>query len=184
MTTDQDHMLRAFFMITMTDPPPVSVNKLYSSNGVRRFLTAEGARYKDALASRVAEEVMLHAPNIHALVYEEGCEVGLSILLCLPELTNRSWKFGGAMTKPKKTKDPLKQSAKPKPRSPYQQVDASNYVKLIEDAVSKGTGVDDSAHMSVTVRKALALDEPSVRIAYEVKNGIHYRARRSREREE
>lgn len=47
-------------------------------------------------------------------------------------------------------------------------MDATNYVKLIEDAVVRGTGIDDSAHIETLVRKVHNNTDPHIKISYRV----------------
>ncbi len=159
----------AFFQVRMYDPPPISINKLYSSSGDRRFLTSAGKKYKSALRDVVARNTMqLEVPwnRVVTSVYEQGAYIELQITLCFDTIRNGSWKVGGCMTKPKKREDGTR--PKPVPRSPYKKMDATNYVKLIEDAVVLGTGIDDSCHMATSVRKTESPDEQYVEVAYTV----------------
>ncbi len=155
--------------VEMADPKPVSVNKLYSSDGARRFLTSAGKKFKSAFRKQIAETLMLQPvpwKTVVAWVYEHGAWCRLEIELHLESLRNQSWKVGGCMTKPKKRKDGTR--PKPQPRSPYQRVDGSNYVKLIEDAVKEGTGIDDSCYLETEVRKREDKDNPRVAITFSV----------------
>jgi Holliday junction resolvase RusA-like endonuclease len=143
----------------MGDPQPISVNKLYASNGSRRFLTKKGKHYKDCLTREVAQATLpLPWKVIVDAVYKQGAWVRLEIELYLSRVHNGSWRVGGNMIKGKN----------PRPRSPYQRVDATNYVKLIEDAVAAGTGIDDSAHLEVEVRKLEDKKKPRVVVTYQV----------------
>ena len=158
----------------MEDPAPVSANQLYASNGPRRFLTKAGKHFKASLVKAILAITMLPDTGgawsswneVVDLVYKTGCWVRLTITLYLPRVYNGSWELGGSMTEPKKRKDGT--TPKPQPRSPYQKVDGSNYVKLIEDGVSEAVGIDDSAHLSVIMHKRESPDRPRVHILYEV----------------
>jgi hypothetical protein len=153
----------AEFKATVRDPRPVSANKLYS--GRERFLTKAGERYRDAVAAKVVEATtaMDWAAAI-GFVYKSGAWAEVEISLFLPKVYNASWKVGGSVTTPRKRPDGSR--PKPQPRSPYQKVDASNYVKLTEDGVARGTGIDDSAHLFVSVRKEEDRSDPRVEVRY------------------
>ncbi len=133
----------------------VSVNKLYGHRGARVFLTNAGRSYKDGLRDAVAKRLaeLSWAPIIEEF-YQYGGRVTLDITL-FADLTNPTWKVGGGSTKG---------GAR---RSPYRKFDASNYVKLIEDAISEATGIDDSAIMDHETRKRQSMD-PRVLITYRV----------------
>lgn len=156
--------------IVLDDPPPVSVNKLYS--GRERFLTKAGRRFKDALTEAVARAVTVldgvetdlgSWKAVVDAVYEQGAHCHLLIRIHFPKLHNRSWKWGGSYTDPK----PNPKTGKTPPRkrrSPYQKKDGSNYIKLIEDAVASGTGIDDSANLRVCVEKEEDPNRPRVEV--------------------
>jgi len=155
--------------VVLRDPRPVSINRLYSSNGSRRFLTKEGRKFKAALRAAVAEKVMLSSvpwPSVVDYVYKQGCWCRLDIHLYIESLYNRSWKMGGSMTTPRKRDDGT--TPKSQQRSPYQRVDGSNYVKLIEDAVKDGTGIDDSCFLYGSVYKREDREDPRIEITFSV----------------
>jgi hypothetical protein len=157
------------FWTVIRDPRPVSINKAYSGIG-NRFLTAEGRNFKDKLKAAVAAALDTQpVPWKHVVdtVYKQGGHIDLTIWLYLEDLLNQSWKVGGSMTVPKKP-EPGKKAAKPQPRSPYQKKDGSNYIKLIEDAVAKGTGIDDSAHLDVAIKKREDRLDPRIVLVYKV----------------
>ena len=147
------------FSLTIRDPRPVSVNKLYGNTGMGgRRLTAAGRKFKDALTRETATLLTIQDPPWNAAidaVYNQGAYVMLDITLHTKVL-NGTWKKGGSLTKKKNR------------RSPYQLLDASNYVKIIEDALVDGTGIDDSAHLSVRVTKLEDRKDPRIEISYQV----------------
>lgn len=164
---NDDGIIFAQFSVELREPAPISANALYSSDGTKRFLTAAGEKFKDALTMAVVQTTMpLGWKSYVDAVYKSGAWIRLEIELHLPKVLNGSWKVGGSMTKPRKRKDGSR--PKPQPRSPYQRVDATNYVKIIEDAVVAGTGIDDSAHLKVSVSKYESPEDPRVVVHYYV----------------
>lgn len=150
----------ATLRVDLSDPPPVSVNRLYSSgpNG-QRFLTPEGRKFKDALKAETFRATLMHEEDwskVVDLVYKQRYYVVTTIHLYLSSLYNRSWSYGGGTTK---------SGAR---QSPFRKVDAANYEKLISDAVSEGTGIDDSCVMEVRVRKHEDNECPRVEVIYEI----------------
>ncbi len=144
-----------WFYVTMSEPKPPTVNHLYR-NGYRgqRVLTKEGEAFKAALTRVVVEECMtLPWKAAFDAVYLEGAGVRLTIGIHA-SIFNAAWRPGGL-------------TAKGNLQCPYKKMDASNYVKAIEDAVVQGTGIDDSCHIESTIKK-LNDDTPSVEVSYEI----------------
>ena len=145
------------FYASLSDPVPVSANKLYTTFRGKRVLTAAGRDFKSALTREVAEAVSrLPWRDAVDAVYVHGAHVELAITVHFP-LLNKSWKPGH------KTKSGQLQSR-------YLKRDATSYVKATEDAVVDGTGIDDSASMETTVRKFHS-DKPFIEVAYLVIQG-------------
>jgi Holliday junction resolvase RusA-like endonuclease len=141
----------AYFEVT-TELAPVSVNKLYFSHGQHRVLSAAGKTFKDMLAMAVADAVIRWCGrSIDTLVSMEGGRAELTILVYMAAL------------RPKK-----RVKTKTGAASPYKKVDVTNYVKLIEDAVAQGTGIDDSANLDIHVHKAEDPENPRVCISYAI----------------
>jgi Holliday junction resolvase RusA-like endonuclease len=140
--------------VTLSDPRPPSNNRLYR-NGPhgRKVLSKEGAAFKAAMTAAVVRECMV-LPWKQAVeaVYCEAAWVRLTIGLHV-DLYNASW-VPGALTPSGDL------------QSPYKKLDGSNYIKVIEDAVSDGTGIDDSANLSTTVEKIDG--ETYVEVAFEI----------------
>lgn len=155
-------LLLAEWSLELRDPKPVSVNKLYVQDGRKRFLTKEGEVFKAALKRHVAVALMSSASMkwsyVVNAVYLQGAWVELDITLHLDRVLNGGWKVGGVKSRSKK-RDLM---------SPYKKVDATNYAKIIEDAVAEGTGIDDSAHLCVCIRKKADPDDPRVSLTYRV----------------
>jgi Holliday junction resolvase RusA-like endonuclease len=155
-SNDRDSYLVFATKAVLEDPPPISVNKAYSVFKGRLRLTKAGKAYKDALASTVASATT-DWKRAHDSIYQHGGRMFLRITLYFEDLLNRSWKPGG-MTKGGKKKK------KPEAQNPYKKKDASNYIKLIEDAVSRGSGIDDCNNLDVLVRKRCDPKRPRVEI--------------------
>lgn len=157
------------FWVVMRDPRPISINKAYSGMG-NRFLTKEGRHFEDKLKAATAAALGTQPimwKHVVDSVYKHGGSIDLTIWLYLDDLRNEAWSVGGSMTVPKKPK-PGKKAAKPQPRSPYKKKDGSNYIKLIEDAIVQGTGIDDSAHLDVAVKKREDRLDPRIVLVYKV----------------
>lgn len=131
----------ASFYVSISDPAPPSVNKMYSTGQHgQRFLTKEGAKFKAALTQIVAQEIApLNWKDAVDEVYLRRGWVRATIGVHT-KLYNDSWKPGG------KTKSGAVQS-------PYQKIDDLNYSKIVLDAVAEATGIDDSCNLESTSRK-------------------------------
>jgi hypothetical protein len=141
--------------VSISEPSPPSVNHLYT-NGYRgrRVLSKAGVTFKTALTSVVAQECMFMPwKQVVDDVYEERAWVRM-VIVVHAGILNGAWK-------------PKSKTAKGSRRSPYKKLDATSYIKCIEDAVADGTGIDDSAHMDVRVLKVHG-PVPYVEVAYEV----------------
>jgi len=147
--------------VRLRDPRPISVNAAYTRARGMVFLSKEGKVFEDALRAEVSQTLM-HSQvpwgQVVDLVYKQGGSLALEIWL-YTDMLNGAWKVGGGTTSGGKT-------GKPQPRSPYKKMDASNYIKLIEDAVVKGSGVDDSANLDVTICKRHDPVDPRIVIRY------------------
>ncbi len=136
------------------DPPIPSINEAYT-NGPhgRRILSKAGASFKAALTREVVGIIsQLAWKEAVDAVYLHKARVKFSLHIWMPCI-NASWKPGA------KTKTGL--------QSPYKKKDVGNYLKIVEDAVAEATGIDDSAHFELTIRKD---DAPDIRLQvfYEV----------------
>lgn len=122
----------------------VSVNDAYTVHRGRKLLTAKGRAFKERLKRLIVQRgdpVLWN--QLYELVYQEGAGVHIHILLGMPDLISKSWE-PGTFTK------------KGAPRSMYRRKDATNYVKLIEDAIAEASGVDDANFVRTTVEKVQA----------------------------
>lgn len=144
------------FRAVLRDPAPPSINHLYFNGPHGRVLTKEGRAFKDAMKDAVAQAIAkLKWKTAIDEVYGRKGYVVLVIRLYRDQLYNGSWK-------------PHSKTDSGNPRSPYQRVDATNYAKVIEDAVVLGTGIDDSAHLEVTACKGHDPTDPRVEVDYYV----------------
>jgi hypothetical protein len=114
---------------TLENPAPVSINDLYTTFRGKRQLTKAGRAYRDGLASVVARSSLEWKTAVDA-VYKEGSVATLLVGLYFKSLNNKSWTPGartasGALQEPRKKQD------------------SGNYLKIIEDAVVQGSGIDD-----------------------------------------
>jgi len=140
--------------------PPISINHAYSTGrSGTRFLTTEGRKFKAKLTSLAALEAAEHSVSWNHVVdsvYKNGGKIDLTVWLYFADLRNKSWRVGGGQTRSGET------------RSPYQKKDGSNYLKLIEDAISSGTGIDDSANLDVSIKKREDPLDPRIVVRYRV----------------
>lgn len=147
------------FLVSLDKPSPPSVNEMYTVGfHGKRVLTRKGVIFKDALTSAVAEEVLLLGwKRAVDAVYDQAAWIELTIGLHV-SLYNKSWHPGRTTTS--------KKHAKVSRSSPYKREDATSYIKVVEDAVVDGTGIDDSCHLDVRIRK---IDGPRrIEVGYEV----------------
>jgi Holliday junction resolvase RusA-like endonuclease len=143
------------FYTILGDPEPPSVNRMYTAGyRGRRILSKEGERFKSAMTQCVVQEIA-HLPWRQAVdqVYVHGAGVRLVIGLSR-NIFVKSWKPGS-------------RTPKGELQSPYQKLDATNYIKVIEDAIVDATGIDDNAHIEVMICKWQG-DSPLVEVSYEV----------------
>lgn len=114
--------------------PPSSNNAYFNLPRGGRALTKEGKRYltetKVTLVRDFREAIMQFEANVPYLV---------AIRLTVLQLENATWP----------------QAAKTR----YKRFDASNRVKLLEDALKDAGGIDDSQHMTVLINKVAGANE-------------------------
>lgn len=140
--------------IVLTDPKPISINEAYTVARGRQILTNDGRRFKDALKFATSRATTGWGVASHA-VYELAGWVDFSITMYLARIYNESWKPGS-------------RTEKGTPRNPYQKIDASNYIKLLEDAVVMGCGIDDANHMDIHIYKREDKERPRIEVEYKV----------------
>jgi len=117
-------------------PLPPTVNHAYANVGGRRILTSVGRVYKRDVMERVVREIDCIVDGF----WSRGEPLSMEIELFFPSLENKGWSSGQA-------------------KSRYKQIDASNRVKLVEDAIAEALMIDDRYFFDVTVRKRVRDDE-------------------------
>ena len=154
-----DHVLVAsenpfIATVALTDPQPVSVNRLYRNgkHAGEKVLTREGAAYKDGL-SKAMTRASFEWKKAIDLVYQEGRGATLLVVLYFEQLRNKSWK-PGARTETGNL------------QNPFLIRDASNYIKVIEDGVSEGIGINDCNNTNILIAKAEDPRRPRTELAY------------------
>lgn len=152
-----EHHLLLFanvFMVegVMLEPEPVSVNELYTTFRGKKNLTSKGRAYRDGL-SKVIARASTNWQRAHRMVYQEGGGATLLVALYFRELRNASWKPG-------------RRTEKGKLSEPHKVQDASNYIKIIEDAVAKGCGINDCNNITVLATKAEDRVRPRTELLY------------------
>ncbi len=115
---------------------PPSVNNLYFTRGRKRILTAEARAFKNAfIASRGGlsfSELERFQPDP-----EGAYELRLWFFLPKEQLYNKSY-------------------GKRKGTAKFKKMDASNLVKLVEDAISELLGLEDRNNFTVVTHKRVA----------------------------
>lgn len=149
LTHEQVHVVSA----VMEYPQPVSVNELYTTGmHGQKVLTAAGRAYKDGLSSAVARSSFEWKRAIE-MVYQGGAGATLLVNLYFEQFWNQSWTPGG-VTK----KGNLQQ--------PRLVKDASNYIKIVEDGVAEGTGINDCNNTNILVSKYEDQKRPRTELVY------------------
>lgn len=153
----KEHSFRIYAEVR--DPEPISINKAYKIYNNRRTMTVPGKVYKDAVKAQILLVIEDTYPmewvDAIDMIYDAGGYATTSIGLHGP-IANQSWKVGGSFTK------------SGNPRSPYQKKDATNYIKLFEDALSQATGIDDSVTMHASVQKIVDVGNPWISVDYRI----------------
>ncbi len=164
----EEPIMELEYFVEVDEEGLVSTNKLYSTFRGKRNLNNRGKAVKARIMHATNTATMQLLDNgvewstALKAIYAEGYHVVLLIDLYWERMLNGSWKFGGSLTKPKRHKKTGEMRGGGNPQSPYQKKDATNYIKLIEDAVAQATGIDDSAHLLVAVMKH---EDPHERVA-------------------
>jgi Holliday junction resolvase RusA-like endonuclease len=118
------------------DGVPPSTNHAYGQRHGKRFLTKEGKAYKTETKAHLVREYGLNISTKKDVPY------ALSVVCYFTELQHKGWP---------ETVD-----------TRYKKLDASNRVKLLEDALVEALGIDDSQFFQVTVTKLLGKKEQTL----------------------
>lgn len=137
---------------TLENPAPVSVNHLYATYRGNKVLTKEGRAYRDGLSQIIAQASLEWKTAVEA-VYKRSAGATLIAGLYFKTLDNASWKPGartpsGALQEPRKKQD------------------SSNYIKILEDAVANGSGIDDCNNLVHLIYKAEDPVRPRTEVIY------------------
>lgn len=138
----------------------LSANHMYTRNQFGRMvLKAQGRAFQDRIVSAIAPLGLTQAwGQADLMFYKHGGYVSLEIELRFPDFLNGMW-VAGTLGKTKTGQV----------RGPYKTLDASNYIKCIEDGVVRATGIDDTNHLFVSSRKVTDwTGDPEVGIRYSV----------------
>lgn len=112
-------------------PMPPSVNALYFTKGSRRILTTEGRIYKDSIKEMMANiAAKQHSYDITL----ENIRLSVSYDFFFKNIESKSWKAG-------------------KSKNRFRKIDISNRVKVLEDGIVEGLGIDDTQFMQVNLIK-------------------------------
>lgn len=112
---------------------PPSANTAYFTKGSRRILTSAGKKFKN----EVKTYLVRHYPEELRFITKNG-GYDLLFVLYFDAIYNKGW--------PEKSK------------TRHKRVDATNRVKLLEDALVEAAGHDDCQHTSVSVMKKEVVD--------------------------
>ena len=131
-------MLELFF-----PQQPPSVNRMWINNGFGgKVLSKESRKFQDSFKMFLSENYL-----IENLALERGPEVSYALVIGLVmPLYNAGY--------PKKAK------------TLFRKIDASNYIKLIEDCLRDVTNIEDSQSISVTAHKIHSTEESGVAITF------------------
>jgi len=109
---------------------PLSVNRMYSSNGFGgKTLSTAGKAWK----ARAKVSLVKQWVSVPKGVFVDNTPYELHLVLRFTGMVNKGW--------PKRSK------------RRYKKKDISNYVKLLEDTISEVTGIDDSQTTRLIVEK-------------------------------
>lgn len=133
---------------------PVSVNKLYSVFRGKKSLSKAGKAFRDKLASEIARSSTDWKRAVD-MVYTMGGLAELFIEVYFDDLKNASWVPGG-----------ITESGSP--QNPVRRRDASNYIKITEDAVAMGSGIDDCNNATTVVSRMHDPSNPRTVVTYVV----------------
>ena len=113
---------------------PLSVNKLYFTKGGRRVLSGPGRKFKTAF---VASRGGLSAEELMRFRVDPESEYGLELWFFL--LPDRLYNFTYGQDK--------------RVKSPFNDLDVSNLVKLAEDSIAELLGLRDRNNFDVSAHK-------------------------------
>jgi Holliday junction resolvase RusA-like endonuclease len=138
MQVEVDDIVLGSLILRISELPiPPSINQLYFTKGGRRILTADGRIYKDCIKSALAElgsnAKDLEIPELH------NHKLSIRMDFFLGRVENKSWSSGKTQTR-------------------FKKVDISNRVKVLEDALVEGLGIDDSQFFNMFISKSLVQD--------------------------
>lgn len=140
----------ASFRVVFDEAEPISINKAYCRGmGGRVTLSAEGRAFKAKLSSAVSTSLPWDWGTVVDRAFSLPCYVELRVTLLFPDFRTKAWAQA--------VKKAAKGGSERITTLPYQKKDGSNYLKLIEDAVSEATGIDDSFHLDVHVAKNMGV---------------------------
>jgi len=134
-----------FVTTAVVDQEPISINDAFTVYRGTMHLKAAGKAFRDAVKSAVMKSSM-DWKTAHECVYQHGGRAELHVTLYFTNLLNKTW------TKTNKIK------------TRYKKKDASNYIKLIEDGVARGSGIDDCNNLDVTISKRHDPEHPRVEV--------------------
>lgn len=137
---------------TLENPAPVSVNDLYTTFRGKKNLTKAGKAYRDGLASVVARASLDWKRAVEG-VYQFQRGATLVVGLYFKSLKNAAWK-------------PMARTPSGALQEPRKKQDSANYLKIIEDGVTQGTGIDDCNNTVHLVYKAEDPVRPRTEIIY------------------
>lgn len=118
-------------------PMPPSVNALYFTKGNRRILTTEGRIYKDSIKEIMANIAATQRSHDITL---ENISLGVSYDFFFKNIESKSWKAGKSANR-------------------FRKNDISNRVKVLEDGIVEGLGIDDTQFKHINLSKLQAVGD-------------------------
>ena len=129
-------------LVALELPLPPTVNKAYFQKGKRKVLTSAARAFKEDVKRTVSQQLALR-PDLAQL---DSVPLVLILEVYFESIINKGWLEGKA-------------------KSLFKKLDASNRIKLLEDALCGALGIDDKQYMTVMVCKHQHAGRPVVKTA-------------------
>jgi Holliday junction resolvase RusA-like endonuclease len=127
---EEDLVLGTIILKITNLPMPPSVNSLYFTKGGKRILSSEGRIYKDMIKSALAEMASAKPSDTDL----ENHKLSIRFDLFFSSVENKAWHSG-------------------KSKNRFKKIDVSNRIKVIEDALVEGLGIDDCQFFNMLINK-------------------------------
>jgi len=111
--------------------PPSANHAYFNHPKGGRVMTKKGKKFKIETTTYIVQH---HTPTLTRMKFAQNHPYGMAVYFHFPNLENKGFLTGEAKTR-------------------YKKLDASNRLKLLEDAVVDALGIDDSQFTTVLVSK-------------------------------